>query len=254
MVTTADFKGNMRKLLSEFLGTMILLLSIQLTFGAGEVLAAFAVGVIVTVLIYSLGSISGCHINPALTLALFLRGGSVTSVDVLTYWVAQFSGGFCGALLGRILEGKSVLPAIGATHNFMQAFLAELIFTAFFILVILQVVPKSGKPESHFGATIGMTLFACIVAIGSISGASLNPAVALSLILAKNLTKLHYAVWVVGANAAGAVLATFIWYMLDSGDEELNPNQVLFELRDKILSLNPSANDGEMEPLVTPIA
>lgn len=253
MVAKSDFLGNMRKLLTEFLGTMILLLSIQLSVGADEMLAAFAIGVIVTVLIYSFGSISGCHINPALSLALFLRG-SMSVVDVITYWVAQFGGGFVGALLGRILEGKSVEFAVGKTHNLMQAILAEFIFTTFFILVILQVVPKSGKPDMHFGATIGMTLFACIVAIGSISSASLNPAVALSLVLVKNVLELHYAVIVVGANAAAGVLATFIWYLLDNGDEQLHPNDILIELRNKMLSLKTTGTDAETAPLVTPIA
>lgn len=264
MVTKSDFKSNMRKLLTEFLGTMILLLSIQLACGARvaadgvappDPLAALAVGVIVSALIYSFGAISGCHINPALSLAFFLRG-SMPVVDVLTYWVAQFGGGFVGALVGRILagRGKSVTFAVGASHNVLQAFLAELIFTAFFILVILQVVPKSGKPETHAAATIGMTLFACCVATGSISGASINPAVALSLILVKNALEFHYAVIVVAANALGGILATFIWYLLDSGDEQLHPNDILIELRDKMLQLKTTGTDAETAPLVTPIA
>ncbi len=246
-----DFKSNMRKLISEFLGTMMLLLSIQMSFGANEAFAALAVGIVVTVLIYSLAPISGCHINPALSLALFLRA-SLPMSDLLMYWIAQFGGGFVGALLGRIIEGKSVYPAIGETHNFMQAFLAELVFTAFFILVILSVVPKNGKPEVHFGMTIGLALFASIVCIGSVSGASLNPAVALSLVLVKKVTSLHYALWVICANGAGAIVATFIYYLFDNGDEQMHTDDIVAEIRDRLMSLNPTTvgNTGETDPLL----
>lgn len=250
-LTMSDIKANMRKLVAEFIGTMMLLVSIQMSFGAKEPFAALAVGIVLTVLIYGIGPISGCHINPAVSLSMFLRA-SMTMSDLLMYWIAQFGGGFTGALLGRIIEGKSIYPAIGETHNFMQAFLAELVFTAFFILIILSVVPKSGKPEVHFGLTIGLTLFASIVCIASVSGASLNPAVALGLVLVKKVTSLHYALWVTCANAAGAIVATFIYFLFDNGDEQMHPDDILVELRDRLLSINPktAGSTGETDPLL----
>ena len=134
----------------------------------------------------------------------------------------------------------------------MQAFLAELVFTAFFILVILSVVPKNGKPEVHFGMTIGLALFASIVCIGSVSGASLNPAVALSLVLVKKVTSLHYALWVICANGAGAIVATFIYYLFDNGDEQMHTDDIVAEIRDRLMSLNPTTvgNTGETDPLL----
>lgn len=147
-----DFKKNMKKVLFEFVGTMVLLLTIQLAFGAKESSAALAVGLVVAALVYAGGPISGGHINPAVTLAMYLRD-SIDFQGMLMYWIAQFAGGFCGALLGRIIGGVGVFPAIGETHNFMQAFLAELVFTAVFILVILLVVPKSGTPGPYYGGT-----------------------------------------------------------------------------------------------------
>lgn len=250
-LTKGDFQNNMRKVTSEFVGTLILIVTIQLATGAGESLAALAIGLMLTGLIYALGPVSGCNINPAISLAMFMRG-SLTTTELLTYWVAQFGGGFVGALVGKIVEGTSVHPAVGEGHNFLQAFLAELIFTAIFIFIILMVVPANGAPNPTFGITIGLTLFACVIAIGSISGACLNPAVASSLVLINKLTKLHYALWVALANAGGALVATFLYMLLYSEEKTLTPEEILHKMTSKLdeIKTGVTATDEETAPLV----
>lgn len=147
-LTMADFKENMHTLVAEMVGTSVLLLTYQICFGAAEPNAALAVGLVLAALVYSIGPVSGAHFNPALSLANYLRD-TLSFPELLMYWVAQFAGGIGGALLGRIISGFAVYPAVGKTHNFMQAFIAELTFTAVFVFVALSCVPKTAPPKGN---------------------------------------------------------------------------------------------------------
>ncbi len=190
-----------RKLIAEFLGTAILVFfacgvaTLMFGFGfdggsvaAGVLATALAFGLVLLGLIYTIGAISGCHVNPAVTLGA-LVAGRLSITDAIGYWVAQFLGGIGGALvLWAVFTGS---PAYSRTRtglgadgygsasmtklNMGHAFLVEVIMTAVFIFVILAVTSKLGNAATA-GVAIGMTL-AFIHLIGiPLTGTSVNPA------------------------------------------------------------------------------
>lgn len=168
------------------------------------------------------------------------------------YVIVQLGGGICGAVLGRLIGGKAVVPMIGGGNGLLQAFLAEAIFTGLFILTILCVVPKSGQPHPYFGAAIGLALFVAVGCTASISGGSINPSVAVSLVLVGNLTKLHYALWVSFANAVGAIAGVIVYFLVDNGEDK-SPETILREIRSKILHPKAASAGGSSEaaPLIS---
>ena len=134
----------------EFLGTGILVLTIQLTYATGRRDAAVAIGLVFTSIVYAGFHASGAHYNPAITLGAYLRG-LLPLQEMLMYWILQLLGGFCGALLGVLIGGARFSPSIGPSYNFLQAFLAEFVFTSLLVFVYLAVVPKGDTPKGYFG-------------------------------------------------------------------------------------------------------
>lgn len=135
----------------EFIGTGIIVLTAQLAIAGGKDDAGLAISYIIVSMIYSGASVSGSHFNPAVSFSLYLRG-SFPPGEVVLYSASQILGGLFGAVLGGVIGGKFVAPTIGSNHNFLQAFLAEFVFTAILILVVLTVVPKSGEKNGYFGS------------------------------------------------------------------------------------------------------
>jgi len=151
--------------------------------GLGDWLAVGAAfGLIVSAMIYALGGISGAHINPAVTIALWATK-KFPSKDALGYIVAQFIGAFIGAALFFLIAGPDSLAigGLGATAPFpgisiWQAALAEIIGTFILMLVIMGAAVDKRASPGFAGLAIGMTVATVIIAIGNISGASINPA------------------------------------------------------------------------------
>ena len=142
----------------EFLGTLILVLTIQLSVGAGAVQAPLAIGLVLAAIVYLGFPISKAHYNPAVSLCIFARG-SMTLHEMLMYWIFQFGGGAVGALLGGIIGGKFIVLSSGEGVFFLQAFLAELVFTALLCFVILGVATNSKvEGNQYYG---GMFLLFC---------------------------------------------------------------------------------------------
>lgn len=146
--------------------------------GAGLVGVALAHGLIVAGLAYAYGSISGAHVNPAVTFAAALRG-RIKWQDAVIYWVAQFAGATlaAGALFvafGGASSGLgATLPAAGVTP--LQAIVVEALLTFLLANAVLHTAErKSGTPFA--GLAIGLTLAAAILMGGALTGASLNPA------------------------------------------------------------------------------
>lgn len=193
-----------RKLGAEFIGTAILVFFAcgvaTLSFGKGFafsglrpssmgiVATALAFGVVLMGLIYAIGSISGCHVNPAVTIGA-LVAGRIGITEAIGYWVAQFAGGIGGALLlWGVFEGSPsysrTATGLGADGygsasmtrvDMGHAFLIEVILTAVFIFVILAVTSKLGTAVTA-GVAIGLTLtFIHLFGI-PLTGTSVNPA------------------------------------------------------------------------------
>ena len=199
----------MKRYLIEFIGTFFLVFTIGMTAvfspGAGP-FAPVAIGMVLAVMVYMGGPVSGAHYNPAVTLAALLKGATPLA-DVLPYLLAQAAG----AVLASLAAGYLTT----ASHGMMQlevgpVLVAELLFTFALVWVILHVaMSEETKGNPYFGIAIGGTVMAGAFAVGSISGGAFNPAVALGLIIMGAVPVA--AVWMYllanfGAAAAAALL------------------------------------------------
>ncbi|MCI0537393.1 MAG: aquaporin [Verrucomicrobiales bacterium] len=207
----------MRKYLTEFIGAFFLVLTIGMTViapGAGE-LAPLAIGSALMIMVYAGGHVSGGHYNPAVTLAVWLRGKCPAS-DVVGYWVAQVLGGVAAALLTLYLKGNpQVTPG---ELKVMPALLAELVGTFALAYVVLNTATAKGTAgNSNYGLAIGFTVMTMAFALGGISGGAFNPAVAVGI------TVMHLAkagnLWIyLLANLAGGALAAATFRCVNSDD------------------------------------
>lgn len=209
-----------RKLILEFIGTFFFVLVIgQVVVGAegiGAALAPLAIGSALMVVVYATGHISGGHVNPAVTLAVWLRGKAATE-EVLPYWAAQITGGALAALIVRYFKaGVQVVPAEPAV---VPALLAEFLFTFALCFVVLSTATAKGSEgNSYFGLAIGFTVLAGAYSVGGISGGVFNPAVAVGITV-MGLSALSN-LWIfVVANLLGGAAAAYLFNALDLGED-----------------------------------
>ncbi len=206
----------MKKYLVEFIGTFFLVFVIGMTViapGAGN-LAPLAIGATLTVMVYAGGHVSGAHYNPAVTVAVWLRGKCDTA-DVLPYWVAQIAGGVVAALAVQALKTGLVTKAAalsGAmTPEVLPALLAEFLVTFALAWVVLNVATAKGTAgNSFYGLAIGSTVMAGAFAVGGISGGAFNPAVAVGLCTLKLVAWPSLWIYFV-ADLAGAFVAATVF-------------------------------------------
>src|SRR5207302_8597066 len=196
----------MNKYIAEFIGTFFLVLTVGCTVipGAAGVIAPLAIGASLMVMVFATGHISGGHLNPAVTLAVFLRGKCPVS-DVIPYWIAQIAAGVLAALVAVFLCGKSGTPM--EITNVPAAFVAEFLFTFALAYVVVNCATAKGTLDNSFyGLAIGFTVLAGIFAVGAISGGAFNPAVAIGAAVMRivNLSD----IWIhIVAELAGGLLA-----------------------------------------------
>lgn len=173
-----DFlEDRVRKLLTEFIGTFFLVLTIGLTVTAGSQFAPLAIGMSLMVMVYMGGHISGAHYNPAVSLAAVIRGALPTS-DFAGYVISQILGATAAAFVVNIITGQTFAPAPGATASTTAALLVEILFTFALALVVLNVATsKKTEGNSYYGLAIGSTVMVGAFAGGAISGGAFNPAV-----------------------------------------------------------------------------
>jgi aquaporin Z len=168
------------KLWSEFLGTMVLVLTVGLNVLAESKAAAFSIAASLMCMIYATGDVSGGHYNPAVTIAILCSDRKLISLkDASWYTVVQIAGGVCGAIMYSGLHHFHSFflgPAPGRTWE--EVAIAEIGFTFVLVFVVLCVatVRKPPAPELT-GLIIGSCVTVGGFAIGKISGGSLNPAV-----------------------------------------------------------------------------
>jgi len=170
----------MNKYLTELIGTFFLVLTIGCTviIGGASVIAPLAIGAALMVMVYAGGHVSGAHYNPAVTLAVWIRG-RVAAKDVVPYWISQLVGGFLAVRAVKVLSGGT-LPAPIVTH-LGPALLAEFLFTFALAYVVLNVATaRATDGNSFYGLAIGMTVMTGAFAVGGVSGGAFNPAVAIS--------------------------------------------------------------------------
>ena len=169
----------MKALLTEFIGTFFLVLVIGLTVNGGAELAPVAIGAALMVMVYAGGRISGAHYNPAVSVALMLRGALPAS-RLLGYWVAQLAGATVAAYLAWKFTGRPLHVAPADATTALKAVVGEAVATFGLAYVVLHAATGKGtEGNSYFGLAIGFTVAAFAVAFGGITGGAFNPAVGL---------------------------------------------------------------------------
>jgi len=167
----------MAKLLTEFIGTFFLVLTVCLTVTTAAPMAPLAIGCALMIMVYMGGHISGGHYNPAVSLAVYLRG-KLPMADVLPYMLAQIVGALVAALVAQIMLGETMAPAPGPAMSTLAALLAEILFTFALCLVVRQTATSDRTAgNSYYGLAIGFTVVVGAFAAGGISGGAFNPAV-----------------------------------------------------------------------------
>ncbi|WP_420335229.1 MIP family channel protein [Roseibium sp.] len=186
----------MKKAIAEFVGTFTLVLfgcgaAVIAGMGTGstaiDVLGiAFAFGLSIVAMAYGIGMISGCHINPAVSLGVFMAG-RMPANELITYWIAQVLGALAGAVvLAIILSGKAEGwdgglgqngwgPDNFGGYNMLSALIFEIVATFLFLVCILGVTQK-GAPAHLAGLAIGLTLVVIHIVGINVTGVSVNPA------------------------------------------------------------------------------
>jgi glycerol uptake facilitator protein len=185
---------------------------------------AFAFGLIITALVYALGKVSGCHINPAVTFALAATKRFPWR-EVPLYWAAQYTGAIIGALGIWLLFG-ALGAALGLgqtsfnadTTSYAAAAAAELIGTGLLMFALLGIVDRR-SPGELAGVVIGGVVVAIIMVVGPVTGAALNPARAfgpelVSAIAGGPTHWVQYLPVYILPGLVGAVLAAFIYDFL----------------------------------------
>jgi aquaporin Z len=196
----------MKKYLVEFIGTFFLVFTVGMAVRGGAPLAPLAIGAALMVMIFAGGHVSGGHFNPAVTLAVFLRG-KCAARDVAPYWLAQFAAGLVAALLVTYLFAGR--PAGGpALHGTVPSAIVEFLFTFALAWVVLNVATARGTAgNSFYGLAIGMTVMTGAVAVGGVSGGAFNPAVGLGVFTMGLESAKQFAVYLGSDLAGGAVAA-----------------------------------------------
>ncbi|MDD3833593.1 MAG: aquaporin [Oscillospiraceae bacterium] len=214
----------MKKYISELIGTFILVLfacGVAAVTGCSSeansayILTALAFGGVIVAMAYSIGNISGCHINPAVSIAVWLSKGMSTK-DFIGYIIAQFLGGIAGAAVLMALIGTDKGLGANGLYNadILKSLIVEVILTFVFVLAVLGATSKSENGKVA-GLVIGGSLTLVHLFGIYFTGTSVNPARSLgpALMLGGNALA---NVWVfIAAPLFGGVIAALVWKLLN---------------------------------------
>jgi aquaporin Z len=215
----------MRKYLVEFIGTFFLVfvgcgamvINTEMNNVISHVGVAMSWGLIVMVLIYSLGDISGAHLNPAVTIAFFVSKRFKLK-QVFPYVIAQSMGAIIAAISLRYLFPlNETLGASLPSGSWQQSFIFEVILTFLLMYVILNVSSGAKEKGIMAGAAIGATVGLEAMFAGPICGASMNPARSLGPALVSGHTEYLWAY--ITATILGAILAVLIFQLTTKKDK-----------------------------------
>jgi aquaporin Z len=211
------------KLATEFVGTFIFLTVIGLSWSAGP-LAALAIGIALTAMVYMGGHVSGAHYNPAVSFGLFLRR-VISLPTMVSYWIVQIIAGILAFVFAHLIGGRIV--DVHATASWPAALAAEVAFTTALVLVVLNVAAtKETRGNSFYGLAIGMTVAAGAFVVGPVSGGVFNPAVGIGGIVGASFfgSESWSSLWlyIVGP-PAGAAIAAGLHYFQTPPSEVLPP-------------------------------
>jgi aquaporin Z len=173
----------MSRYVTELVGTFFLVLTIGLTVMNGTPMAPLAIGSVLMAMVYMGGHISGAHYNPAVSVAILIRG-KMDARDLVPYVLAQLAGAILASLAVMVIVGETFAPAPAPEAGLVVVLLSEAVFTFALSLVILNVATDDATAgNSYYGLAIGFTVMAGAFAVGGISGGVFNPAVGTGPIL-----------------------------------------------------------------------
>ena len=209
----------MQKYLVEFIGTFFLVLVIGLSViepGGAGAMAPLAIGATLMVMVYAGGHLSGGHYNPAVTLAVFLRG-KCAGKDVAPYMIAQVLGGVVAALV--VGFDKTGANVVAGAPDVVKALLNEVLFTFALCYVVLNTATSAKNAgNSYYGLAIGFTVVVGAYAGGAISGGAYNPAVASGITVMGLSAVSNIWIFLVG-NFAGGALAAFVYKFVNPDEK-----------------------------------
>lgn len=234
--------SNFKKCTAEFIGTFVLVFfacGVAALTGGNLVPTALTFGLVIVAMAYSVGKVSGCHINPAVSFGVLLNGG-MTVAEFVYYVIFQILGAIAGGLAifgiakigGVTLLGNACNNALGYTGDiaditaggYIGAILAEIVLTCVFVYVILNVTDDSGVAGKKAGIIIGLTLTLVHLLGINLTGTSVNPARSIGtavadLVFNGNVNSLAQ-VWIfIVAPLAGAALAAAIYKGLNKASK-----------------------------------
>ena len=218
----------MKKYLAEFIGTMVLVL-----FGCGTavvvgcngaeanaayLMTALAFGLAIVAMAYSIGNVSGCHVNPAVSIGVLVSGG-MSVADFIGYVIAQCAGALAGAAILAWFVGVDSGLGTNALYqgDVVKSLAIEGVLTCVFVLTILGVTSKSGVNRLA-GLVIGLTLTLIHIFGIHFTGTSVNPARSFGpALLVKGAALAD--LWVfIAAPLAGGIVAAIIWKIIEPSD------------------------------------
>lgn len=227
----------MKKYIAELVGTMVLVLlgcgsavfaggaADTVGAGTGTIGVALAFGLSVVAMAYCIGGISGCHINPAITLGVWMSG-RMESKDALMYMLFQVIGAIVGAgiLAALVSTGGHAGPTMTGANSFdvgetAQAFLAEAVFTFIFVLVVLGATDQKRGAGNMAGLAIGLTLALIHIVCIPITGTSVNPARSIGPALMEGGQALSLLWLFIVAPLVGAAFSSLVWKYLGSEEK-----------------------------------
>lgn len=219
------------KYFAEMIGTMVLVLigcgsAVISGVNVGYLGISFAFGISVLIMVYAIGPVSGCHINPAITISMFALG-KIKAKDMIFYIVFQIIGAIAGAgLLYWIATGSEIYnPAVNglgqngfgihspAKYSLMSGLIAEVVFTAIFLFVILGSTHKNA-PSGFAGIAIGFTLFLIHIIVIPITGTSVNPARSIGPALFIGGDAISQLWMFIVAPIAGGLIGAYTWKII----------------------------------------
>lgn len=214
------------KLTSEFIGTFMLVTTVGFNILGNSPAGALSIGMSLACMIFADGGVSGGNFNPAVTLAILIRGATDAATAGKYILTQLAAGAAAGAFYSYAKGGQTVLGSANREGDMMQASLAELVFTFVLCFVVLGVATVKNPQSSQFnGLTVGLCVVAGGNAAGAISGGSLNPAVSLGISMSGFASSAHALGMYVLAELVAGVFAALAFMVIFTGEKEVSARE-----------------------------
>jgi len=226
--------GYAQKLASEFIGTYMLVMTVGLNVLNGSSAGALSVAASLMCMIFALGSVSGAHFNPAVTTAILCSGHTdLTPLDAAAYIAVQVAAAIAASLSYMSIMGGKAFALFPQEYSLSQAAMGELVFTFVLAFVVLSVATVKSPLSEFFGLAIGMCVTVGGLAVGAVSGASLNPAVSIGVYTSAGVLGVgafwHGLIYALVETFAG-VAASFVFHATQPSEVKASPLNVLGDM------------------------